>query len=143
MSWASDIIGPHKSFMTKEKNRSIFSYGLSWNESLPVVPEIVGTLSHDEPMPWDEINSEASTKLNLVTPATNQKNFTPQIEKAYKAILAHARDLESDPRVIKNVQEALDYYENKKQHLLLCHPDAFTSRPEYTAEVIDENKPSR
>jgi tetratricopeptide (TPR) repeat protein len=137
MTWASDIIGPHKSFMPKEKNRNIFSYALTWDEALPVVPEIVGTLAYDELMPWHENNSQEIVKPQLVTPIINQRNFAPQIEKAYKDILSEAHDLESDPRTINSVQEALDYYENKKQHLTLCNPDAFTSRPEYTAEVID------
>ncbi len=137
MSWASDIIGPHKSFTKKEKNRSIFSYSLTWEEPLPVVPEIVATLGYDEPMPWNENNPDAAAKAPPTASASNQANFTPQIEKAYKEILANARDLESDPRTIKAVQEALDYYENKRQNLLLCNPDAFAFRPEYTAEVID------
>lgn len=137
MSWASDIIGPHKSFMTKEKNRSIFSYGLTWDEALPVVPEIVGTLAHEELMPWNENKADGSASPNLQIAGSNQRNFTPQNERAYKAILADARDLESDPRTIKFVQEALDYYDSKKQHLMLCNPDAFGFRPEYTAEVVD------
>jgi tetratricopeptide (TPR) repeat protein len=136
MTWASDIIGPHKSFMAKEKNRGIFSYALTWSESLPVVPEIVGALADNEPMPWDE-NQPDPKNQPLVAPPTNQRNFAPPIEKAYKAILAIARDLECDPRTIKFVQEALDYYETKKQHLLLCNTDAFKFRPEYTAEIVE------
>ncbi len=137
MTWASDIIGPHKSFVTKEKNRSIFSYGLTWDEALPVVPEIVGTLAYEELMPWNENKANGSASPNLQVAGSSQRNFTPQIEKSYKAILADARDLESDPRTIKFVQEALDYYDNKKQQLMLCNPDAFAFRPEYTAEVVD------
>ena len=133
MTWASDIVGPHKSFLTKERSRSLFSYALPWDEALPVVPEIVGCLGYAEPMPWNEIESKTPDRAHI----TGQPNFTAEIQKIYKAILANARDSESDPRTIKNVQEALDYYENKKQHLILCNPQAFRTRTEYTAEVID------
>ncbi len=133
MTWASDIIGPHKTFMTKEKNRAIFSYALTWDEPLPIVPEVVGTLGFDEPMPWNENTPAAAQKSTM----TDQSNFTPAIQKAYKAILANARNLESDPKTIKSVQEALDYYDGKRTHLVLCNSDGFASRSEYTAEIID------
>ncbi len=134
MTWASDIIGPHKTFTTKQRTRSLFSYGLTWDDALPVMPEIVGMLAHHEPMPWNEVDSKTPARA---THLTDQPNFTAEVRKAYKAILANAREVESDPRVIKNVQEALDYYETKKHHLVLCQPEAFACRPEYTAEVID------
>ncbi len=133
MTWASDIIGPHKTFAAKEKTRGIFSYSLTWDEPLPVMPEIIGCLGFDEPMPWNENTPSAAAKNT----ATNLRNFTPAIEKAYKAILTNARDLESAPNTIKSVQEALDFYDNKRQHLVLCNPDAFSTRSEYTAEIID------
>lgn len=162
MTWASDIIGPHKSFVAKQKDRHLFSYGLSWDEPLPVVPDIVGCLCFDDPMPWriygsaspaehghglDEPRktmdagsaSLAPTQAPLLPglAAAGEHRYAIEVEKAYKNILANARDLESDPRTIKHVQEALDYYESKRPYLIIGNSRALSTRSEYTAEILD------
>jgi tetratricopeptide (TPR) repeat protein len=134
MTWASDIIGPHKSFVAKEKDRHLFSYALSWDEPLPVVPDIVGCLAFDEPMPWRVYDSEGQP---LSGGAIGDHHFTAEIEKAYKEILANARDLESDPATIKHVEDALNYYEGKRTYLIVGNAKALGSRSEYTAEILD------
>lgn len=135
MTWATDIIGPHKSFVTRQKNRNLFSYALPWDEPLPLAPEIVGCLAYSEPMPWHEHTSDLiqASDLNLI----NSSQYSAEIEKAYKNILSHARDLESDPGTIKSTEDAIHYYENKKPYLVLGNTKTFPSRCEYTAEALD------
>ena len=38
IEWAPEIIGPHKSFVPNDKNRSVFSYGLPTAMPLPLIP---------------------------------------------------------------------------------------------------------
>ena len=134
MTWASDIVGPHKSFTSKQRDRHLFSYALSWDEPLPVVPDIVGCLAFEEPMPW-RVYDVSGNAVDGV--ATGEHRYTPEIEKAYKDILAFARDVESEPSTIKHVQDALDYYANKKQYLIVGNAKALATRSEYTAEILD------
>ncbi len=134
MTWASDIIGPHKTFATKQPDRHLFSYALSWDEPLPVVPDIVGCLAFEEPMPWRVYDSTGEPVSGGLI---GEHRYTAEIEKAYKDILASARDLESAPSTIKNVQDALDYYQSKKQYLIVGNAKALPTRSEYTAEILD------
>jgi len=134
MTWASDIIGPHKSFVDKEKDRHLFSYALSWDEPLPVVPDIIGCLAFDEPMPWRMYDSKGQP---VSGGSIGDHHFTAEIEKAYREILANARDLESDPATIKHVEDALNYYEGKRTYLIVGNAKALGTRSEYTAEILD------
>jgi Flp pilus assembly protein TadD len=134
MTWASDIVGPHKTFATKRPDRHLFSYALSWDEPLPVVPDIVGCLAFNEPMPWRVYDSDGQP---IAGAAVGEHHYAAEIEKSYKDILSNARDLESDPRTIKHVQDTLDYYESKRQYLILGNAKALSTRSEYTAEILD------
>lgn len=114
MSWASDLIGPHNSFITNSESRILFCYRLPCKEPLPIAPEVIGCLGDKTPMPWDKNNQD---------------------ETAVEAILKRALDLDSDPEIIRTVQDALDYYSDKREFLVLANPTVFPTRPEYTAEL--------
>ncbi|CAN5337685.1 hypothetical protein BH10CYA1_BH10CYA1_15990 [soil metagenome] len=116
IAWATDIIGPHEAFIEHVHTRSIFSYGLTWNEPLPVAPEITGLLADDAIMPWEEERSES-------------------IDEIVTQILNRARDLDCDPDILREVQEAVAYYDSKRELLVLNNWTTFPDRPEYTAEV--------
>jgi tetratricopeptide (TPR) repeat protein len=131
LTWANDIIGPHEAFLENTDQRSMFAYSLSWNEPLPVVPEIVGTLGFEDPMPWHELGAFSDD----TDPITAQ-DFKMDIEEKYKAILSNARLQESDPSILHAVQEALDFYIGKEDLLVLANAKAFPRRSEYTAEVL-------
>jgi tetratricopeptide (TPR) repeat protein len=134
MTWASDIIGPHKSFTRIEERRSIFAYSMTWQEPLPLVPEIIGCMGYDEPMPWHQSGSKQGSADDA--DLLRQDQFDQQTEATYRAILANARDLEADPRIIHTVQAALDYYGDKQGLLLLGNSTTIPYRSEYTAELI-------
>jgi tetratricopeptide (TPR) repeat protein len=134
LSWASDVIGPHQAFTENSDRRAIMAYSLSWNEPLPVMPDIVGCLGFEDPMPWNEFGSiTADAETNPLA----DHEFKAHVEEKYKAILQNARDLESDPGVLHAVQEALDFYVGKEDLLVLANSKAFPRRSEYTAEVLD------
>lgn len=117
MAWATDLIGPHQAFIETSERRTLFAYGLPWREPLPLVPEIVGCLADQCPMPWDETTRSAS------------------IDSIVADILEKARHLESDPDILRQTQEALEYYHLKRERVMLGNHDAFPERPEYTAEI--------
>jgi tetratricopeptide (TPR) repeat protein len=133
MTWATDIIGPHKSFTKIEERRSLFSYSLTWDEPLPLVPEIVGCLGYEEPMPW----RQRSPSFPVADSASvfDEQEFDNEMENNYKSILYNARDMESDPALIHSVQEAVDYYTDKTGFLMLGNAATFPIRSEYTAEL--------
>ncbi len=134
MTWASDLIGPHQSFVDNQYKRAMFAYALSWNEPLPLVPEIIGCFSFHDPMPWDETGRRLTgdSERNILAP----QEFERAVEEKYKAILDAARDVESEPHILRAVQEALDFYIGKEDLLVLANSKAFPRRSEYTAEVL-------
>jgi len=117
MAWATDVIGPHQAFIETSERRTLFAYGLPWREPLPLVPEIIGCLSDECPMPWDETTRSTS------------------IDSIVTEILEKARHLESDPDILKQTHEAVEYYHLKRERLILGNPEVFPERPEYTAEI--------
>jgi tetratricopeptide (TPR) repeat protein len=120
MCWTTDILGPHAAFIENSMKRSLFAYGLSPVAPLPIVPDIIGCLAYDVVMPWESKHQEPSNKdTALIT----------------KQIYARACDLESDPTLLRETQEAVDYYLEKRHLLVLNNPEAFPNRPEYTAEL--------
>jgi tetratricopeptide (TPR) repeat protein len=116
LAWATDIIGPHQAFIEHMQSRSVFAYGLTWHEPLPVAPEIAGLLADDTVMPWEESRPES-------------------IDDMVAKILERARDLDCDPDILKETQEAVEYYDSKRELLVLNNWTTFPDRPEYTAEV--------
>ena len=133
MTWATDIIGPHKSFAKIEERRSLFCYGLTWDEPLPLVPEIIGCLGYEEPMPWRQ--RSPSFPVTDSASVFDEHEFDNEVENSYKSILYNARDMESDPAMIHSVQEAVDYYTDKTGFLMLGNAATFPVRSEYTAEL--------
>lgn len=121
LAWATDIIGPHQVFVEHLETRSLFTYGLTWNEPLPVAAEITGCLADETIMPWEE--------------GSRSEN----IDDIVKKILNLARDLESDPDIIKETQDAVEYYDSKRELTVLNNWAIFPDRPEYTAEVQRQN----
>ncbi len=116
LAWATDIIGPHQAFVEHLHTRSMFTYGLTWNEPLPVAAEIAGVLADDTIMPWEESRAES-------------------IDEIVAKILERARGMECDPDILKSVQEAVAYYDPLRELLVLNNWTIFPDRPEYTAEV--------
>jgi tetratricopeptide (TPR) repeat protein len=122
MCWTTDILGPHAAFIENSMKRTLFAYGLSPTAPLPIVPDIIGCLAYDVVMPWEGKYQEPSNKdIALIT----------------EQIYARACDLESDPTLLRETQEAVDYYLEKRHLLVLNNPEAFPNRPEYTAELPD------
>ncbi len=134
MTWANDVIGPHESFLENTHRRAMFAYGLSVDEPLPLVPEIVGTLGYDDVMPWDESGRKimVDAEANVLAPSELEAKLVQQT----KSILYNARDIESEPYIIHAVQEALDFYIGKEGLLVLANSKTFPRRCEYTAEVL-------
>lgn len=125
MDWAPEIIGPHKSFITNDKNRSIFCYGLPSNMPLPLIPDIVGHFRDGITLPW---KGESRATLEESESDTDPEEVIPEIlEKAF--------NLESDPEVLKVIHESISYYVDKREYLILGNDTNFPHRPEYSAEV--------
>jgi hypothetical protein len=122
MSWTTDILGPHSVFIENSIKRGLFAYGLSTSEPLPVVPDIIGCLCEDLVMPW-EAKEYSDKEIKALT------------EKLY----VRACDLEADPDLLREAQEAVDYYLDKRHLLILSNP-AFKNRPEYTAEMPHQDE---
>lgn len=125
LDWAPEIIGPHKSFVHNGSNRSIFSYGLPSNLPLPLIPDIVAHFSDTILLPW---TGESQGTLN-----EGEADLTP--EEAIPEILEKAFNLESDPDVLKIIHDAIAYYVDKRELLVIANNDGFPHRPEYSAEV--------
>ena len=116
MDWASDIIGPHESFIDNSDKRLIFAYGLPSTEPLPLVPDINAYLCGSNLIPWSDLS-----KVDA--------------ERHYEKILDKARNLESDPDVIKAIEDLLIYFEPRKKELVMGNSEHFPDRPEYSAEI--------
>lgn len=118
MSWASDIIGPHRAFLENSYQRLIFSYGLPMKEPLPVTPDVVGAFMEELYMPWSE-NVQKGTSTDSIS----------------DGILDKALSLETDPDFINQIEEIVTYYDERREFLVLGNNAVFPERPEYTAEV--------
>lgn len=118
MSWAADIIGPHRSFMENNYQRMLFAYGLPMNEPLPVTPDVVGAFMEELHMPWSE----------NVQKGTNQDQLT-------ESIICKAQAMESDPDFINQVEQLVNYYDQRREFLVLGNSSVFPERPEFSAEV--------
>lgn len=126
MSWASDIIGPHRSFMENNYQRILFAYGLPMEEPLPVTPDVVGTFMQQLTMPWSENVTKGSSTKDLV-----------------ETIVQKAQALEYDPDFIRQLEEAVTYYDDRRELLVLGNDAFFPERPEYSAEVHQETAESK
>ena len=120
MEWATDIIGPHEAFVGNMTNRSMFAFGLTKQEALPVVPDIVARFSNQLNLPWTERDGQ-------------QADVRP--EEAIPEILDRAWNLESDPEILRIVHDTVEYYKDKRELLVLGNCAQFPQRPEYSAEV--------
>ncbi len=118
MSWAADIIGPHRAFMENHYQRLLFAYGLPMREPLPVTPDVVGAFMEELFMPWSE-NVKKGTSTDSIS----------------DTIVEKALALESDPDFINQIEEAVNYYDERREFLVLGNSALFPERPEYSAEV--------
>lgn len=118
MSWASDIIGPHRSFMENNYQRVLFSYGLPMQEPLPVAPDVVGSFMQQLTMPWSENVTKGNSTQTLVD-----------------TIVQKAQAYEYDPDFIRQLEEAVTYYDERRELLVIGNNSVFPERPEYSAEV--------
>ncbi|MBA3994558.1 MAG: hypothetical protein C0469_13600 [Cyanobacteria bacterium DS2.3.42] len=118
MSWAADIIGPHRSFMENNYQRLLFAYGLPMQEPLPVTPDVVGAFMEELYMPWSE-NVQKGTNTDSIS----------------ESIVEKALALETDPDFINQIEETVTYYDERREFLVLGNSSLFPERPEYSAEV--------
>lgn len=118
MSWAADIIGPHRSFMENNYQRMLFAYALPMNEPLPVTPDMVGAFIEELHMPWSE-NVQKGTNT----------------DQLLESIVCKAQALEADPDFINQIEELVTYYDQRREFLVLGNGSVFPERPEYSAEV--------
>lgn len=118
MCWTTDILGPHQVFIPNSESRGIFAYAISPDEPLPVIPDILGYIADDLIMPWEgkELNHR-------------------EMELKIEELQSKARDMEADPDLIQEAQDALDYYMEKRDLLVFGNSQSFATRPEYTAEL--------
>lgn len=115
MDWASDIIGPHKSFTKNEDQRMMFAYALSNNQALPVMPDIIGCLAGEAVVPWDD-------------------ELTGAGEDALSSeIVSCAQALEKSAD--RAIEDTILYYQPKLTTLVLNNSSIFLQRPEYSAEI--------
>lgn len=124
MDWASDIIGPHESFVGHATNRSIFAFGMPRSEALPLIPDIVAHFTDKINLPWSDDGAVDADGTPLKT-----------AEEVIPEILERAWNMESDPDILKAIQDSVEYYSDKKELLVLGNPVRFPQRPEYSAEV--------
>ncbi len=134
MAWASDIIGPHKTFVPHSPRRTIFAYGLSTLAALPVTPDIIGCLASECEMPWAKQLEELEPDDEKRPPGTVHPMNKIQ-EEAMNEILAKFTDLESNPLIIEQVEQLHAYYTPRKEFMVLNNSKIFPERPEYTAEI--------
>ena len=135
MAWASDIIGPHESFIPHMEQRSLFAYGLTSEEALPLTPELVGCLAASCAMPWGERWKVETFADGRPAQLHDIGRDDDQTAEASVRLIERARSLEADPDILNAVQEAVGYYSVKQPLLVLGNSQAFLERPEYTAEV--------
>ncbi len=133
IAWASNIVGPHRTFSTHSSNRSIFAYGLTALTQLPITPDIIGCLAGECPMPWadqmqsvDEDCSKSSSSLHPLNEI--QAHATDKI-------LEKVADLEYQTELIRRVEDLAGYYVPRKAMLVFRNSEEFPVRPEYTAEI--------
>jgi hypothetical protein len=120
IDWGSEIIGPHEAFSINSANRSIFAYGLSKTEPLPLTPDMVGHFAFGLKLPWSYLDS---SQPGAVDP-----------ESAIPEILERAWDLESNPDIVKAINDTVEYYSDKHDSIVLGNT-RFPQRPEFSAEV--------
>ncbi|HMP50433.1 MAG TPA: hypothetical protein PKD05_02670 [Candidatus Melainabacteria bacterium] len=125
MDWAPEIIGPHKTFVPNDKNRSLFCYGLPTSMPLPLIPDLVGHFDDHIVLPW---KGESRATLDDTDTEKDPEEVIPEI-------LERAFNLESDPDILKIIHESISYYVDKREYLVLHNSENFPHRPEYSAEV--------
>lgn len=136
MAWASDIIGPHRSFVQHSSRRTLFAYGLTTLNQLPVTPDIIGCLACQCDMPWAKDMEELEENEEKQKPKGDKQHPMNKIqEDATKQILALLSDLESNPQLLKQIEDLHAYYNARKELLVLDNAKSFPERPEYTAEI--------
>lgn len=132
MAWASDIIGPHKTFVEQTARRSIFAYGLTTLAQLPITPDIIGCLAVECSMPWaqelDDADENRDDKSGM-----HPMNVVQQ--RATEAILERASALESNTEIIGQVELLCKFYHPRREMIVLSNCQSFPERPEYTAEI--------
>jgi len=123
MKWASDIVGPHQVFQGNASNRMIFAYGLTRKEPLPLVPDVISHFADKLVLPWSD-DTEIEEGGSSCAP-----------EEAIAQVLERAWNMEHDPDILKAVQDAIEYYADKRPLLVMSNCANFPVRPEYSAEV--------
>lgn len=134
MAWASDIIGPHKTFVPHSPRRTLFAYGLTTLAQLPVTPDVIGCLASECVMPWAQQLDDLDPD-DRDTGSGKQHPMNQIQEQATNQILACVSDLESNPHLIKQVEDLHGYYNTRRALLVLDNSSSFPERPEYTAEI--------
>ncbi|MBX9572471.1 MAG: hypothetical protein K2X77_26485 [Candidatus Obscuribacterales bacterium] len=132
MAWASDIIGPHKTFVAQTPRRSLFAYGLTTLAQLPVTPDIIGCLAVECSMPWAQDLDNVEDKRDEKS-VVHPMNLIQQ--QATEAILERASALESNTEIIRQLEVLCSFYHPRREMIVLSNCQSFPERPEYTAEI--------
>lgn len=135
MCWASDIVGPHKVFTANNGRRTLFAYGLSSQEPLPVTPDVVGCIAEQCDMPWFSLLNEANLADRTEKQIKDHPTYNEIRNLAVTKIIERAADIESNPEIIEQVSTLTKYYRSKRGLLTILNSAVFTERPEYTAEI--------
>lgn len=134
MAWASDLIGPHQAFAANEHRRSLFAFGLTSEEPLPIIPDLVAVYASSCAMPWAERWQVESDGVNEPV-VTRIEASSEGPEEIAARIVAKARAIESDPDLIRQANELVEFYSSRRELMVLGNHETFPLRPEYTAEV--------
>ncbi len=130
MDWAPEIIGPHDVFSSNQNNRTIFAYGMSSNQPLPLTPDMVAYLSDALTLPW-KIHRKSD---GVVTPELSVSD-EPDPDESIPLILEKAWNMESEPRVMQIIGDTVSYYADKRDYCVYGNPTRFSQRPEFSAEI--------
>lgn len=133
MAWASNIIGPHKSFASTSPRRHLFAYGLTASAPLPLTPEIIAKIADYCRMPWSSTSEENADEF--ADDASQVDLPDEKLILVVEKILQEARALESQPDIIQRAAEIAGYYQGKRELLMLGNAAAFAQRCQYTAEI--------
>ncbi len=132
MAWASNIIGPHKTFIPTSPKRILFAYGLTASASLPLTPDIIAMIADYCRMPWASTSEENADEF---ADAANLDLPDEKLVVVVETILQEVARLESLPDTILLSQEIAGYYDSKRDLLVLGNSDTFPNRAQYTAEI--------
>jgi tetratricopeptide (TPR) repeat protein len=135
IAWASEIVGPHQSFIDHDDKRTLFAYGLSASDPLPLTPELVANVSNVCIMPWDERFAAQFFDYGV---SPNLDDITTRLQEDPQAaadIVNEARKIETRAEILQVIDSLVKYYKVKRPNLIFGNHENFSKRSPYTAEI--------